>query len=462
MRTKDTAAAEALDRRFVFHPFTQLDQHGTSDAPVIVEGEGATLRDSHGRSYLDAMAGLWCVNIGYGRPELAKALHDAALRLGYYHAFASMATDTPALLAERVIERYPVPMSRIFFGNSGSDANDTQVKMVWYYNNALGRSAKKKIISRRRGYHGVTAMTAGLTGLEGLHKGFDLPLPMIRHTTAPHRLWEAKEGESDEDFAARLADDLERLIVAEGPETVAAFIAEPLQGAGGVIVPPRTYWERIQPVLREYDVLLIADEVITGFGRLGRWFGVEEFAIDPDLVTIAKGITSGYVPLSGCLVSEKVWSVLVEGSAELGPFGHGYTYTAHPLAAAAGLANLDVYERDGLVEQAAARGAHMHRRLREAFIEHPIVGEVRGVGLIGAVEFVAEKTPPRAFDPALKVGARVTRRCLDLGLITRALPGADTIAFSPPFVVSEGELDEMVAIARRAVDEIEAELQREA
>jgi L-2,4-diaminobutyrate transaminase len=462
MRTKDPTSAEALDRRFVFHPFTQLDQHAASDAPVIVEGEGVTLRDSRGRSYLDAMAGLWCVNVGYGRPELAEALRDEALRLGYYHAFASMASDTPALLAERVIERYPVPMSRIFFGNSGSDANDTQVKIVWYYNNALGRTAKKKIISRRRGYHGVTVMTAGLTGLDGLHKGFDLPLPMIRHTTAPHRLWEAKEGESDEEFAARLADDLERLIVAEGPETVAAFIAEPLQGAGGVIVPPRTYWDRIQPVLREYDVLLIADEVITGFGRLGRWFGVEEFEIDPDLVTIAKGITSGYVPLSGCLVSEKVWSVLVEGSAELGPFGHGYTYTAHPLAAAAGLANLDVFERDGLVEQAAERGAHMQARLREAFADHPIVGEVRGLGLIGAVEFVAEKTPPRAFDPALKVGARVTRRCLELGLITRALPGADTIAFSPPFVVSEAELDEMVAIARRAVDEVGADLQREA
>jgi L-2,4-diaminobutyrate transaminase len=462
MRTKDTASAEALDRRFVFHPFTQLDQHAASDAPVIVEGEGVTLRDSRGRSYLDAMAGLWCVNVGYGRPELAEALRDEALRLGYYHAFASMASDTPALLAERVIERYPVPMSRIFFGNSGSDANDTQVKIVWYYNNALGRTAKKKIISRRRGYHGVTVMTAGLTGLDGLHKGFDLPLPMIRHTTAPHRLWEAKEGESDDDFAARLADDLERLIVAEGPETVAAFIAEPLQGAGGVIVPPRTYWDRIQPVLREYDVLLIADEVITGFGRLGRWFGVEEFEIDPDLVTIAKGITSGYVPLSGCLVSEKVWSVLVEGSAELGPFGHGYTYTAHPLAAAAGLANLDVFERDGLVEQAAARGAHMQARLREAFADHPIVGEVRGLGLIGAVEFVEEKTPPRAFDPALKVGARVTRRCLELGLITRALPGADTIAFSPPFVVSQAELDEMVAIARRAVDEVGADLQHEA
>jgi L-2,4-diaminobutyrate transaminase len=463
MRTPTGAdPVEDLDRRFVFHPFTQLDQHAASDAPVIVEGEGVTLRDSRGRSYLDAMAGLWCVNVGYGRRELAEALHEEALRLGYYHAFTSMATEPPARLAERVIARYPVPMSKIFFGNSGSDANDTQVKLVWYYNNVLGRTEKKKIISRRRGYHGVTVLTAGLTGLDGLHQGFDLPLPMIRHTTAPHRLWEAESGESDEEFAARLADDLERLIVAEGPETVAAFIGEPLQGAGGVIVPPRTYWDRIQPVLREYDVLLIADEVITGFGRLGRWFGVEEFGIEPDLVTIAKGITSGYVPLSGCLVSERVWSVLVEGSATLGPFGHGYTYTAHPLAAAAALANLDVLEGDGLVDQAAARGAHMQERLRAAFADHPLVGEVRGLGLIGAVEFVAEKSPPRAFDPGVKVGARIAKRCLELGLITRALPAADTIAFSPPLVVTDAELDEMVAIARRAADEIEAELRREA
>ena len=455
MRTSAEQTVEELDRRYVFHPFTQLDQHATSTAPVIVEGKGVTLHASDGRSYLDAMAGLWCVNVGYGRSEIADALRDEANRLGYYHAFSSMATDLPAELAERVLGMYPVPMSKIFFGNSGSDANDTQVKIVWYYNNVLGRTEKKKIVSRQRGYHGVTVMTAGLTGLPSLHAGFDLPLPMIRHTTAPHRLWEGGPDESEEEFARRMADDLEQLILAEGPDTVAAFIGEPVQGAGGVIVPPRTYWQRIQEVLRKYDVLLIADEVITGFGRLGRWFGADEFGIEPDLVTIAKGITSGYVPLSGCLVSERVWSVLVEGSAALGPFGHGYTYSAHPLAAAAALANLDVLEHDGLVEQAAARGAFMHERLRAAFADHPIVAEVRGLGLIGAVEFAPGAKP---FDPALKVGPRVYARCLEHGLITRALPASDTIAFSPPFVVSEAELEEMIAIARRAVDEVAEEL----
>ena len=344
----------------------------------------------------------------------------------------------------------------MFFGNSGSDANDTQVKIVWYYNNVLGRPAKKKIISRQRGYHGVTVMTAGLTGLAGLHAPFDLPLPMIRHTTAPHRLWEGRPGESEEAFAERMADDLEQLILAEGPDTVAAFIGEPIQGAGGVIVPPQTYWRRVQEVLDRHDVLFIADEVITGFGRLGCWFGAEEYDLQPDLVTLAKGITSGYMPLSACLVSERVWSVLIEGSGPLGPFGHGYTYSAHPMAAAAALANLDIIEREGLVEQAGIRGASMHEKLRAAFAGHPLVAEVRGIGLVGAVEFGRDGAK---LDPELKVGQRVYSRCLDHGLITRALPSSDTIAFSPPLVVTEDELDAMIAIARRAVDEVAAELE---
>jgi len=352
-------------------------------------------------------------------------------------------------------------MSKVFYGCTGSDANDTQVKLVWYFNNVLGRPEKKKIIARLRGYHGVTVMAAGLTGLPGLHANFDLPLPMIRHTTAPHRLWEAEPGMSDEAFAQKLADDLERLILAEGPETVAAFIAEPIQGAGGVLVPPAGYFEKVQAVLRRYDVLLIADEVITGFGRLGEWFGSDVFGMEPDLITVAKGLTSGYVPLSACIVSEKVWRVLVEGGAETGPFGHGYTYSSHPLAAAVALTNLDLIENEGLVAQAAERGTFLHERLHAEFADHPLVGEVRGQALIGALEFVAERSPAKAFEPALKVAARITRRCLELGVITRALPAADAIAFAPPFVISEDEIEEMVVTVRRAVDEIAAELRSE-
>ena len=454
--------AEEADRRFVFHPFTQLAEHQRLGSPsMIVTGSGARVHDIHGRSYIDGMAGLWCVNVGYGRVELAETMRVHAERLGYYHAFSSMGTDTPGPLAERLIKLAPAGMSKVFFGCTGSDANDTQVKLVWFYNNALGRPEKKKIVARRRGYHGVSVMSAGLTGLPGLHANFDLPLPMIRHTTAPHRLWEAEPGMSDEDFATKLADDLETLVLAEGPETIAAFIAEPVMGAGGVLVPPETYFERIQAVLRRYDVLLIADEVITAFGRLGRWFGSELYSVEPDLITVAKGLTSGYFPLSGCIVSDRVWRVLVEGSAG-GPFGHGYTYSAHPLAAAVAMTNLDLIKSEGLVDRAAERGRLMHTLLREAFGDHPLVGEVRGTALIGALEFVASKDPARRFDPSRRVAARVTRRCLELGLITRALPDGDTISFSPPFVITEDEVAELVRIARRAADDVWAELRSEA
>jgi L-2,4-diaminobutyrate transaminase len=461
MSTETTAStAEEADRRFVFHPFTQLDRHEQAGSPsMIVSGSGARVRDIHGRSYIDGMAGLWCVNVGYGRVELGEAMRVGAERLGYYHAFSSMGTDTPGLLAERLIGLAPPGMSKVFFGCTGSDANDTQVKLVWFYNNALGRPEKKKIVARHRGYHGVSVMSAGLTGLPGLHTNFDLPLPMIRHTTAPHRLWEAAPGMTDEAFAQKLADDLEALILAEGPETVAAFIAEPVMGAGGVLVPPATYFERIQTVLRRYEVLMIADEVITAFGRLGRWFGSDLFGIEPDLITVAKGLTSGYYPLSGCIVSDRVWRVLVDGSAS-GPFGHGYTYSAHPLAAAVAMANLDVIESEGLVDRATERGAQLNALLHESFDDHPLVGEVRGTALIAALEFVAGKDPAVPFDPSLKIAARVTQRCLELGLITRALPAADTISFSPPFVITEDEVGELVRIARQAVDDVAAELRR--
>ena len=314
---KTDPSASELDRRHVFHPFTVLREHELTGGRMIVSGNGVRLQDDQGRTYIDAMAGLWCVNVGYGRRELADAVHAQALKLPYYHSFSSMATDAPAMLAQRLIELAPVPMSKVFFGNSGSDANDTQVKLVWFYNNALGRPLKKKIIARNRGYHGVSIASASLTGLKGLHEGFDLPLPFAKHTTAPHRLWETTPEVSDQDFVAALAADLERLILDEGPETVAAFIAEPVQAAGGVIVPPDGYFAAIQEVLNRYDVLLIADEVVCGFGRLGRWFGSEVFNIEPDLITVAKGLTSAYVPLSACLVSERIWRVIVDGAGRV-------------------------------------------------------------------------------------------------------------------------------------------------
>jgi L-2,4-diaminobutyrate transaminase len=459
MRTTPRTSAAELDRRHVFHPFTVLKAHEQTGPRMIVSGSGARLTDAAGCGYIDAMAGLWCVNVGYGRAEIAQAMYDQACLLPYYHSFSSMGTETPALLADRLIGLAPEGMSKVFFGNTGSDANDTQLKLVWFYNNARGRPEKKKVIARWRGYHGVTVASAGLTGIANLHDGFDLPLPMIRHTTPPHRLWDAEPGMTDAEFSAKLAADLERLILAEGPETVAAFIAEPIQAAGGVLVPPDGYFPLVQEVLSSYDVLFIADEVVTAFGRLGTWFGSDALALKPDLITVAKGITSAYAPLSACIVSDDVWRVIAEGAGATA-FGHGYTYSSHPLSAAAAMANLDLIEQDGLIGQAAARGSYMQARLREAFADHPLVGEVRGRDLIAAVEFVAEHDPPKPFERALRVGARIARGCLERGVITRALPDADTIAFSPPFVVTEAEIDEMVLAARSAVDEVARELAR--
>lgn len=449
------------DRRYAMHPFSALAQHERAGAvAMMVRGAGVHLWDAAGRRYLDVMAGLWCVNVGYGRSELADAMREQAVTLPYCHAFSSMASDQPALLAERLIRMAPGKMSKVFYGNSGSDANDTQAKLVWLYNNARGKPQKKKIIARERGYHGVTVMSAGMTGLPSLHAGFDLPLPQIRHTTVPHRLWNGW-GLSDAEFAAKLADDLERLIAAEGADTIGAMILEPVMGAGGVIVPPPRYYELIEPILRRHDILLIADEVICGFGRLGQMFGSDVMGMKPDLITVAKGLTSAYFPLSGVLVGEQVWQTLCEAGDRYGAFGHGYTYSSHPIGAAVGLANLDLLERDDLVAQAGRRGDYLHRRLRDAFADHPLVGEIRGRGLIAAVEFVKRRGPPEAFPPALRVGPRIADAARARGLITRALPLADTIAFSPPFVISEEEIDSAVALARDAVDEVAAALRRD-
>ncbi|MBU6167079.1 MAG: aminotransferase class III-fold pyridoxal phosphate-dependent enzyme [Alphaproteobacteria bacterium] len=451
-----------LDRRYVFHPFTALADHQRDGAAfVVTSAHGARLTDTDGRDYVDAMAGLWCVNVGYGRARIGEAMAQQATQLSYCHGFSGMTSDTPAILSQRLIELAPPGMARVFYGNSGSDANDTQVKLAWYYNNILGRPHKKKIIARHRGYHGVTVMTAGMTGLSGLHAGFDLPLPMIRHAMAPRRLWEG-HGLSDAEFTARLVADLEALIAAEGADTIAAMIMEPLMGAGGVLAPPAGYYAAVQEILRRHDILLIADEVICGFGRLGQMFGSTVFGIQPDLMTVAKGLTSAYFPLSACIVSERVWDVIVAGGAHYGAFGHGYTYSSHPVGAAAALANLDIIAEEGLVARAADMGAHLQAQLRAAFADHPLVGEVRGQALIAAVEFVDHvgDAGPVAFDPALKVAPRIVKAALKRGVISRALPSADTLAFSPPFVISRDEIDTAVAAVRDAADEVAAELGR--
>jgi L-2,4-diaminobutyrate transaminase len=451
-----SSTVREADRRTHLHPFTSAADHAETLPRLMVAGEGIRVRDSDGQEYVDAMAGLWCVNVGYGRREIADAAEAQARRLPYYHTFASMANEPAARLADRLVALAPGDMSKVFFGSSGSETNDTQVKIVRYYHNVLGKPDKKKIIAREGAYHGSTLAGASMSGMPHMHTGFDLPLDGFVHVKSPHYWRHAPEGTSEQDFSVSLAEDLEACILREGPDTVAAFIAEPVQGAAGVVTPPAGYFEAIVPVLRKYDVLFIADEVICGFGRLGRWWGSDHYGLEPDLVSTAKGLTSGYVPMSACLISERVWTVLREGSSQYGPFAHGYTYSGHPVAAAAALANLDVIEGEGLVENAARVGAHLQARLREAFGEHPLVGELRGVGLIAGIELVEDKESKRPFDLSRGVARRLHELLMEEGLICR--PVFNTLAFSPPLIVSRDDVDRIVAAFARGLDRLTEEL----
>lgn len=445
---------EAMDRGSILHPFTNLKQFAAGELRtprIMSDGAGIRIRDLSGRESIDAFAGLYCVNVGYGREEIARAIYEQAQKLAYYHSYAGHSSEPAIRLSDRILRMAPPNMSKIFYGLSGSDANETQAKIVWYYNNVLGRPEKKKIISRYRGYHGGTVISGSMTGLPFYHQAFDLPLPMILHTTAPHAYWQAEPGMTEAEFSRRCAEDLEALILSEGPETVAAFIGEPVLGTGGLIPPPEGYWDEIQAVLRRYDILLIADEVVCGFGRIGASFGSIVYGMMPDLITVAKGLTSAYLPLSAAIVSAEVWEVLEQGSDKYGAFPHGYTYTAHPLCAAAGLANLEIIEREGLVENARDTGAYFQQCLRDAFKGVPHVAEIRGVGLLGAVEFAEDPHSRRRFPPERAMGARLAAACLEEGVICRAMPHGDILGFAPPLIVTRFDVDEIVGKVLAAV-----------
>jgi L-2,4-diaminobutyrate transaminase len=446
------------DRAHFFHPSTHLGQFARGETPnrIIAGGEGVYIRDRDGTKLLDAFAGLYCVNVGYGRPEIADAIAKQAHELAYYHSYVGHGTEASITLAHMVLERAPKNMSKVYFGLGGSDANETNVKLVWYYNNILGRPGKKTIISRWRGYHGSGLMTGSLTGLELFHKKFDLPLDHVTHTEAPYYFRRPDASMSEEQFSGYCAHKLEELILREGPDTVAAFIAEPMLGTGGIVPPPKGYWAAIQPVLKKYDILLIADEVVTGFGRLGSMFGSDHYGIEPDIITIAKGLTSAYAPLSGSIISEKVWKVLERGTDEFGAIGHGWTYSAHPIGAAAGVANLKLIDELGLVDNARSTGAYFVSTMREALARQPIVGEVRGEGLLCAVELVADKDSRRFFDPARKVGPQAAAALLKRGVIGRAMPQGDILGFAPPLCLSRAEADIIVMATRDAIEEVAA------
>ena len=446
----------AWDRENLFHPSTHLGQFARGEAPqrIVTGGEGATITDRDGNRLLDGFAGLYCVNVGYGRPEIAEAIAEQARALPYYHAYAGHGSEAAIRLAKMVLDRAPAHMSKVYFGLSGSDANETNVKLVWYYNNILGRPEKKKIISRMRGYHGSGLMTGSLTGLELFHRKFDLPLDRILHTQAPYFYRRPDPAMSEADFTAFLVAELEALIAREGADTIAAFIGEPVLGTGGLVPPPAGYWPAVQQVLARHDILLIADEVVTGFGRLGSMFGSDHYGLKPDFITIAKGLTSAYAPLSGSIVSDRVWKVLERGTDENGVIGHGWTYSAHPLCAAAGIANLELIDRLGLVEAAGRVGAHLNAGMAQAVGDHLNVGEVRGAGLLCAVELVRDRDTRTFFEAAEGVGGKVVAAMMRRGVIARAMPQGDIIGLAPPFCLTTAEADRIADTTAEALREV--------
>ncbi|MEQ8866225.1 MAG: aspartate aminotransferase family protein [Thalassobaculum sp.] len=447
----------ARDVAYVLHPYTNANAHEEQGPMIIERGEGVYVYDDAGKPYIEAMAGLWCASLGFSESRLVKAATDQMNKLPYYHTFAHKAHLPGIDLAERLIKLAPVPMSKVFFCGSGSEANDTAIKLVWYYNNARGRHAKKKFISRMKGYHGVTIASASLTGTPVNHPGFDLPLAGFKHTSNPHYYRFGQEGETEEQFATRMANDLEQMILDEGPETVAAFIAEPIMGAGGVIVPPKTYYEKVQAVLKKYDVLMIADEVICGFGRTGNFWGCETMGIKPDILTCAKALSSSYLPISAVMISDDVYQPIAQASADLGVLGHGYTYSAHPVCAAVALETLKIYEERDIVGHVQAVSPHFQKRLH-ALIDHPLIGETRGRGLIGAVEIVADKATKKPFDPKAGAGALVNKAATEHGLIVRAI--GDNIAFTPPLIINDSQIDELFDKMVKALDDGQAALQK--
>jgi 4-aminobutyrate--pyruvate transaminase len=440
----------ARDVETLVHPYANLvalREHG----PLVLEhGNGIFVYDNEGRPYIEGMAGLWCAALGYGNEELIEAATAQMRKLSFAHLFTGLSHDPAIELAERIKELAPVPTSKVFFCSSGSEANDTQVKLVWYMNNALGRPRKKKIISRMRAYHGVTVAAASLTGLVNNHRDFDLPIAGILHTACPHHYRYAQDGETDVEFATRLGRELEDLILSEDAETVAAFIAEPVMGAGGVIVPPKTYFPQIAQVCRKYDVYMISDEVICGFGRLGAPFGCNALGYEPHSITIAKALTSGYAPLSAVTVPQSMYDALLEDSRKIGIFAHGFTYSGHPVSAAIAIKALEIYARDRIVEQAARKAPQFQARLA-ALADHPLVGEARGLGLVGGIELVADKRSKRSFEPKAGVAAQAVRFAQQEGLIVRYLAG-DVISICPPLIIAPGEIDELFARLARALD----------
>ncbi|XP_073022783.1 gamma aminobutyrate transaminase 1, mitochondrial-like isoform X2 [Primulina eburnea] len=425
-------------------PFTAGWQTTDLNPLVIEKSEGSYVYDVNGKKYLDSLAGLWCTALGGSEPRLVAAATRQLNTLPFYHSFWNRTTKPSLDLAKELLKLFTASkMSKVFFTNSGSEANDSQVKLVWYYNNALGRPNKKKFIARAKSYHGSTLVSASLSGLPALHQKFDLPFPYVLHTDCPHFWRYHLPGETEEEFSTRLANNLENLIIKEGPETIAAFIAEPVMGAGGVILPPATYFEKIQAVVKKYDILFIADEVICAFGRLGTMFGSDKYGIKPDLVTLAKALSSAYVPIGAILMSPEIYDVIHNQSNKLGVFSHGFTYSGHPVSCAVALEALKIYKERNILDQVNSIAPKFQEGLK-AFSASPIIGEIRGTGLILGTEFTDNKSPNDAFPPEWGVAAYFGAQCQENGMLVRV--SGDSIMMSPPFIVTPQEVDELIRI----------------
>jgi len=444
-----------MDKNSHMHGNTSIADLETNGPFIIESAQGITVRDTEGREYIDAVAGLWCMNLGYGRDEIAEVLKHSASTLSFAHTFGNMSCETTTRLAYKILRLFndttPGEMSKVFFGNSGSDANDTNVKLMRLYNNLRGKPNKKKIISRIGAYHGLTTQCTALTGIPAYHKAWDAPIDQVIHVGAANYFHYQAPGETEQQFTDRLVQELKDAIAKEGAENIAAFIAEPVMGTGGAVPPPQGYFEKVQQVLNDNDILFMVDEIVTGFGRTGQMFGSGTYQLKPDFVALAKGLTSAYAPLSASLISERVWEVLKNSSAEYGPIMHGFTYGGHPLSTAVGLKTLEILERESLVQNTAEVGPYLLKGLQDVTKDCPYVGDVRGVGSMIGIEYMADRTSRQFFAPNQAPHKVVAAECLKQGLICRALPFTHTNNMSPPLILSKQDADDICQRFKQAL-----------
>jgi 4-aminobutyrate--pyruvate transaminase len=453
--SKAPALADS-DIAYNIHPYTNLALHEQLGPLVIDRGENIYVWDDKGKQYIEGLAGLWCTSLGFSEPRLIEAAMRQFKRLPFSHSFAHRTNEATTRLAERLIEVAPANMAKAYFVNSGSEAIDMAIKIIWYYNNGLGRPEKKKLISRKRGYHGVTIAAGSLTAIPLMQNDFDLPLDRMMSTDTPSYYRCGEPGETEDEFTDRIVGNLEKLILDEGPETIAAFFAEPVMGAGGVIVPPAGYFDKVQPLLKKYDILFVADEVICGFGRTGNWWGSQTFGITPDIVTCAKQLSSAYLPIAAVMISDSIYQALVEQSKKHGSFGTGNTYGGHPVACAVALETLAIYEERNIMDHVRNMSAPFQQRLHQ-LSDHPLVGESRGVGLLGGIEIVANKETRASFDAAAKAAFTVTQHAQKHGLLVRPLP-SDSIGICPPLIITEEQIHDLFDRLKAGLDDALADL----